>query len=103
MDLEETFKPVVASNEMTQYIIKDLAPIMEGLEEINRNIEMKEDALPPKIGSKRRMVSDYGPLAETFLRNYMDDTVDRSFYTHYENGHFMMGGKCSKFMVIGLF
>ena len=39
---EETFQPVVASNErMAQDIIKNLAPITEGLEEMNRNIEMK--------------------------------------------------------------
>ena len=77
-DLEEIFQPVIVSNEkLAQDIIKDLAPITEGLEEINRNIEMKE-TLRPKIGSKRRLVSgDYGPLAESFLRKYMDDVVDR--------------------------
>ena len=69
-DLEETFQPVIVSNEkMAQDNIKDLAPITEGLEEINRNIEMKKETLRPKIGSKRRLVSgDYGPLAESFLR-----------------------------------
>ena len=40
-DLEEIFHPVTASNEkMAQDIIKDLAPITEGLDEINRNIVM---------------------------------------------------------------
>ena len=57
-DMHETFLPVVASNEkMAQNIIKDLGPITEGLQEINRNIEMKKQALRPKIGSKRRFVS----------------------------------------------
>ena len=94
-DLEETFQPVVVSNEkMAQDIAKDLAPITEELEEINRNIEMKKGALRPKIGSKRRLVSgDYGPLAESFLRKYMDDAVDTSFGRRYENGHFTMGDK----------
>ena len=94
-DLEETFQPVIASNEkMAQDIIKDLAPITEGLEGINRNIEMKKDTLRPNIGSKRRLFSgDLGPLAETLLRKCMDDVVDRSFGMRYENGHFMMGDK----------
>ena len=97
-DFEETFfQPVIASNEkMVQDIIKDLAPITEGSEEINRNIEMKE-TLRPQIGSKRRFVSgDCGPLAESFLRKYMDDVVDRSFGIRYENGHFMMADKILK-------
>ena len=38
---------------------------------------------------------DYGPLAESFLRKYMD-VVDRSFGIRYENGHFMMGDKILK-------
>ena len=97
-DLEETFRPVIVSNEkMVQDIIKDLAPITEGLEEINRNIEMKKEKLRPKIGSKRRFVSgDYGLLAESFLRKYMDGVVDRSFGIRYENGHFMMTDKVFK-------
>ena len=79
---------------MAQDIIKNLAPITEGLEEINRNIEMKKEALRPKIDSKRRVVSgDYGPLAE----KYMDDAVDRSFGIRYKmNGHFMMADKILK-------
>ena len=53
-DLEETFQLVIVSNEkIAQDIIKDLAPITEGLEEINRNIERKKETLRPKIGSKR--------------------------------------------------
>ena len=54
--MEETFKPVVVSNEKKAQDIKDLAPTTEGLEEINRNIEMKKEALQPKIGSKRRFI-----------------------------------------------
>ena len=97
-DLEETLQPVIASNEkMAQDITKYLAPITEGMEEINRNIEMKKETLRPKIGSKRRLISgDYGSLAESFLRKYMDDAVDRSFGIRYENGHFMMGDKILK-------
>ena len=79
-DLEETFQTVVASNGKMAQDIKDLAPITEGLEEISRNTKMKE-TLRPKIGSKRRFVSgDYGPIAESFLRKYMDDVVDRLVY-----------------------
>ena len=49
-DLQETFESVVASNEkMAKHIIKDLAPITSGLQEINRNIEMKKEPLRQKI------------------------------------------------------
>ena len=66
-DLEETFQPVIASNEkMSQDIIKDLAPITEGLEEINRNIEIKKETLRPKIGCKLRLVSDQGRIQTDF-------------------------------------
>ena len=42
-ELQENFEPVVTSNRKTaQDIIKDLAPIKKGLQEINRNIEMKK-------------------------------------------------------------
>ena len=45
-DLETTFEPVVRSNkEMAQDISKDLAPITEGLQEINRNM-VKIEARP---------------------------------------------------------
>ena len=48
-DLQETFEPVVAGDEkMAQNIIKDLASITEGLPEINRNIEMKEEGTTSK-------------------------------------------------------
>ena len=41
--LEETFEPVVVSNQrMAQDIIKDLVPITEGLQRMNRTIGMKE-------------------------------------------------------------
>ena len=79
-ELQETFEPVVASNKkMAQNIIKDLAPITERLQEINRNIKMKKEALRPKIGSKQKFVSGYNPLAETFLQKYMDDTMNKTF------------------------
>ena len=52
---------------------------------------MKKEALRPKIGSKRRFVSDYGLLAETFLQKYMDDSVDKIFGIRYESGKFMIG------------
>ena len=96
-DLQESFEPVVASNEkMTQNIIKYLAPITEELQEINSNIVMKNEALRPKIGSKRRFVSGYGPLAETFLQKYMDDSVDKTFDIRYESGKFTIGDKVIK-------
>ena len=67
-DFQETFEPVVAGNEkMAQDIIGDLTTITEGLQEINRNLEVKKEPPRPGIGSKRKFVSDYGPLAETFL------------------------------------
>ena len=95
-DLQETFDPVVESNrKMAQDIIKDLAPINKGLQEINRNIEMKKPPRP-KIASKRRLVSDYRPFAEIFLQKYMDDSVDKTIGIRYENGHFMSEGKVMK-------
>ena len=58
-DWEDTFEPILASNEkMAQDIIKELA-------EMNRDIELKREMSRPKIGSKRRLVSattDYGSL-----------------------------------------
>ena len=70
-DLQETFQPVVASNQkMAQDIIKDLILITEGLQEINRNLKAKKGSPRPKIGSKQRFVSDYGPLAEKCLQKY---------------------------------
>ena len=71
---------------MAQDIIKDLIPITEGLQEINRNLEAKKEPSRPKIGSKRRFVSDCGPLADTFLRKYVDDIVDKTFGIRYESG-----------------
>ena len=98
-DLQEIFETVVASNrEMAQDSIKDLRPINEGLQEINGNIKMKKPQ-GPKIGSQRRLVSDYGPLAETLLREYMDDPVDKTFDIRYENGQFMIGDKVIKIRV----
>ena len=37
-----------------------------------------------------------GPLAETFLQKYMDDTVDKTFGIRYESGKFMIGDKVIK-------
>ena len=37
---------------MAQDIIKDLTPITEGLQEINRNLEAKKEQPRPIIGSK---------------------------------------------------
>ena len=98
-DLEETFEPIVPSNQkMAQDIIKDLAPINEELVEMNRNIELKREMSRPKIGSKRRLVSAdyYGPLTEAFIRNYMDDAVDKTFGIRFKNGKFVIGNKIIK-------
>ena len=52
--LEETFEPVAASNQkMSEDIIKDLALITEGLNEIKIYIEVKKELSRPKMGSKR--------------------------------------------------
>ena len=65
---------------MAQDIIEDLTPITEGLQEINRNLDAKKEPPRPNIGSKGRFVSDYGPPTETYLREYMDDTVKDMFF-----------------------
>ena len=58
-ELEETFEPVLASNEkMARDIIKDLEPINEGIKELNRNFEINEvnrSKPPPRIGGKRKI------------------------------------------------
>ena len=83
---------------MAQNILKDLAPINEELVEMNGNIELKRVMSPPKIGSKRRLVSAdwHGPLAEAFIRNYMDDAVDKTFGIRFKSGKFMIGNKVIK-------
>ena len=72
-DLEETFEPIVASNEQMAWdIMKDLKPINEGLQELNRNLEMNEvQRKPPRITGKRKRESKYGPLAARYYRNYL--------------------------------
>ena len=87
--LEETFGPIVASNEkMAQDIIKDLASINGELVEMDRNIELEREMSRPKIESKHRLVSAdyYGPLAESFICNYMDDAMDKTFGIRFKNG-----------------
>ena len=63
-DLEVTFQPIVKSNQkMAEAIVRDLAPISKGVQEMNRNLEIKQQSLRPQIGAKRKIVNMYGPLA----------------------------------------
>ena len=67
-ELEETFELIVASNEQMPWdIIKDLEPINEGLQELNRNLEVQRK--PPRVAGKGRRESKYGPLTVRFYRN----------------------------------
>ena len=78
----------MASNEkMAWDIIKDLEPIKEILHELNRILEVKEEkGMTPQMESKRRLVAaDYDPLVEAFIRNYMDDTGDKTFGVRFKN------------------
>ena len=76
IELEETFKPVVASNErMTQNIINELAPISERLVDIRKN----EVSSRPKIGSKHKLVSSNGPLTGAFPHKHINGDVDMMF------------------------
>ena len=50
---------------MAQNIIKDLAPITEGLQEINRNIEMKKEPLRQKIAHFKRLRRLYHKVVST--------------------------------------
>ena len=69
-ELEETFEPVLTSNEeIARDIIKDLEPITKGLHELNRNLEMKK---PPRLAGMRKGESKYGLLAVRFYRNYLN-------------------------------
>ena len=77
-ELEETYEPVVASNQkMAAEIVKNLLPIKDELKGINENLE--------KTGGKKRKLNaveeEYGPLAKIFLQKYLDSksTVDTMF------------------------
>ena len=109
-DLEENFEPVVASNkEMAKEIINELTPITKELQELNNKGRAKLVATP-KIGVKRdsssqpkrikqNVPNNFGPIAETFFKKYMDpDTrnkkVDTTFGIRYENPtRWMIGNK----------
>ena len=72
-------------------LFKGLEPINEGLYELNRNLEVEEEKrLTPQRGSKHGLVAaDYGPLAEAFIRNYVDNTVEKMFDICFKNGKFL--------------
>ena len=73
-ELEETFEPVVARNEkIGRDIIKHLEPNNEGLHELKIDFEVKEEKCPQVRSKRRLVVADYDPLAEAFIRKYMDD------------------------------
>ena len=96
-DLQETFEPVVASNEqMVRDITKDLEPITEGIQELNRNLEICEvQRTSPLIGGKRKRESKYGPLAAGFYRNYFNPNgqMNKTFGIHYADGKHKIGDK----------
>ena len=98
-ELEETFKPLVDSNErFTQDIINELKPLSDELADIKKNILTVEDpSTRPKIGSKRKLVSSNGPLTDGFLHKYMNSKVDKVFGIRYENDNFMIGDKIVQF------
>ena len=76
-ELEETPESVVASNEQMAWdIIKDLEPINEGLQELNRHLEINEVKRKPPRESMRK-------------RESMDHSIrmSRWFGIHYEDGH----------------
>ena len=69
--LEEIFESVAASNEKIAWdIIKDLESINEGLQELNRNLEINEVKIPHPNGP-----------------------VDKMFGICYEDGQPMIGDK----------
>ena len=98
-DLEETFEPVVASNEqMALDIIKDLEPIKEDLHALNRDLvdEVKVKEERWRIGRKRKLPStQYGPLAGAFFKRYLDpnEQTDTRFGIRYEDGKPLIGDK----------
>ena len=98
-ELEDTFKPIVDSNErFTQEIINELKPLSNELVDIKKNIHSAEAlSSRPKIGSKRKLVSSNGPLTDVFLHKYMNGNVDKMFGIRYENDNFMMGDKVVQF------
>ena len=81
---------------MARDIIKDLEPITEGTQELNRNLEISEmQCKPPLVGGKRKQESKYGSLATRYYRNYLnpDGQVDKTFGIRYADGNPMIGDK----------
>ena len=80
-ELEETFKPIVASKQqMARDIIKDLEPLTKDYKnriEISRSMKWK-----------RKRESKYGPLAARFYRNYLNPC-----WVYAEDGKPMIGDK----------
>ena len=68
-----------------------MEPINEGLQELNRNLEVKEEK-PPQIGSKRRLLiaADYG------ISIWMIQWIKRLVYASRMNAKFLIGNKIIK-------
>ena len=70
---------MVCNQKMSEDINKDLTFIIEQLQEIMGNIEVKKELSRPKVGGKRQLVSECGPRAEEGIREYMEDRMDKMF------------------------
>ena len=63
---------------MAEDIIKDLSPTTKGLHEINRNLEAKRNRDVQRLRASKDLLVTMN-LAETFLCDCVDDTVDKTF------------------------
>ena len=103
--LEEQYQPIVASNtNMAQKLVKELKPIKLGFDELTKQlVKVEEKHADLKPGMKReadssvgssnrdRLISDLGPIGQTFISKYMDSEskskqIDTTFGIRYDYG-----------------
>ena len=114
--LEESFEPVVhATAASTEAITKELIPIKDQLEQLTKlakpkavrigkkrpaeeDLEQPEQLEVKMEPTKKQPVEQFGPLAQDFLQDYMDEEkrqreIDSSFGFRYANGEWKIGDK----------
>ena len=89
-ELEQTFEPVVTSNrEMAQDIIKDLVPITEGLQKINRNLFLREDPrfIEEDIGTSPKRLKAMTPTLTPRQRTMKLGVTAAKYFKHALNNN----------------
>ena len=108
-DLDKEYEPIVASQDrMTEGITDQLVPIKDQLEQLATLLN-RPTLIPARAGNKRsaapqvqpankKAFDQFGPLAEEFLKDYLDDEkrkmkIDPSFGIRYDNNAWKIGNK----------